>query len=43
MSEILDKLLITGISDRDETIRRAVLASLDPKFDQLLAQPENLR
>ena len=42
MSDILDKLLIIGISDRDDTIRRAVLASLDTKFDQLLAQPENL-
>jgi FKBP12-rapamycin complex-associated protein len=41
-SDVLDKLLILGISDRDDSIRRAVMAALDKKFDQLLAQPENL-
>eukprot|EP01119_Soliformovum_irregulare_P016010 TRINITY_DN4594_c0_g1_i2.p1 TRINITY_DN4594_c0_g1~~TRINITY_DN4594_c0_g1_i2.p1 ORF type:complete len:2365 (-),score=692.80 TRINITY_DN4594_c0_g1_i2:62-7156(-) len=42
MSEILEKLLIVGITDRNPAIRQAVLASLDTPFDNYLAQPENL-
>jgi hypothetical protein len=31
-----------GIADTDWTIRRAILTSLDARFDQYLAQAENL-
>lgn len=43
MAEILEKLLIVGITDRDPTIRQAVFNNLDTAFDDTLAQPENLR
>lgn len=41
--EILDRLLILGISDPDPSVRIAVIASLDTKFDEDLALAENLR
>jgi serine/threonine-protein kinase mTOR len=55
VSEVLDKLLIVGIADpgaqcggggadgADPTIRLAILASLDSRFDHFLAQAESIR
>eukprot|EP00004_Rigifila_ramosa_P027283 TRINITY_DN882_c0_g1_i1.p1 TRINITY_DN882_c0_g1~~TRINITY_DN882_c0_g1_i1.p1 ORF type:complete len:2377 (-),score=590.06 TRINITY_DN882_c0_g1_i1:39-6899(-) len=43
VSEVLEKLLTVGIADPDPSIRLAVLASLDSRFDLHLAQAENLR
>ncbi|KAJ3221904.1 phosphatidylinositol kinase- protein kinase tor1, partial [Clydaea vesicula] len=43
VSEILNKLLVVGISDLDPNIRFVVLSSLDERFDHHLAQAENVR
>ncbi len=43
MSKVLLKLLETGISDPDQSIRRTVISNLDPYFDPFLAQQDNLR
>lgn len=43
VAEVLERLLMVGISDADHNIRRTVLLSLDPRFDPFLAQAENLR
>ncbi|KAL9656580.1 hypothetical protein ABK040_012162 [Willaertia magna] len=43
MGNVISKLLTVGITDVDFTIRKAVLSSLDPKFDHYLALSDNLR
>lgn len=43
VGEILEKLLIVGITDTDPIIRQIVLSSLDERFDRHLAQAENVR
>eukprot|EP00697_Spironema_sp_BW2_P017838 gnl/Spiro4/9656_TR5124_c0_g1_i1.p1 gnl/Spiro4/9656_TR5124_c0_g1~~gnl/Spiro4/9656_TR5124_c0_g1_i1.p1 ORF type:complete len:2413 (+),score=551.86 gnl/Spiro4/9656_TR5124_c0_g1_i1:148-7386(+) len=43
VAEVLEKLLITGVSDTDMDIRLTVMQCLDARFDQHLAQAENLR
>ncbi|XP_004346781.2 TOR pathway phosphatidylinositol 3-kinase TorA [Capsaspora owczarzaki ATCC 30864] len=43
IGEVLEKLLIVGIADPDSDIRWSVLSSLDDRFDNYLAQAENLR
>ncbi|KAJ3215347.1 phosphatidylinositol kinase- protein kinase tor1 [Dinochytrium kinnereticum] len=43
VGEILEKLLMVGITDADFTIRQTVLSSLDVQFDRHLAHPENIR
>lgn len=43
VGEVLEKLLTVGISDPDSSIRHAVLASLDSRFDFYLSLAENLR
>ncbi|XP_013416422.1 serine/threonine-protein kinase mTOR-like [Lingula anatina] len=42
VADVLNKLLMVGITDSDPDIRFCVLASLDEKFDSHLAQAENL-
>ncbi|KAL3862460.1 hypothetical protein ACJMK2_008424 [Sinanodonta woodiana] len=42
VGEVLNKLLVVGITDTDSDIRFCVLASLDERFDDHLAQAENL-
>jgi FKBP12-rapamycin complex-associated protein len=42
VSQVLERLLTVGIADTDWTIRRTILSSLDRRFDQFLAQAENL-
>ncbi|XP_064598762.1 serine/threonine-protein kinase mTOR-like [Liolophura sinensis] len=42
VAEVLNKLLVVGITDSDSDIRYCVLASLDERFDPHLAQAENL-
>ncbi|KAL6080518.1 Serine/threonine-protein kinase tor1 [Balamuthia mandrillaris] len=43
IGEVLEKMLVIGISDPDPTIRTTVLSCLDSRFDHHLAQAENLR
>ncbi|KAJ3103710.1 phosphatidylinositol kinase- protein kinase tor1 [Phlyctochytrium bullatum] len=43
VGEILEKLLMVGITDADFIIRQTVLSSLDERFDHHLAHPENIR
>jgi len=43
VAQVLERLLMVGIADPDPEIRQRVLASLDPRFDPLLAQADNLR
>jgi FKBP12-rapamycin complex-associated protein len=43
LAEIIERLLVLGISDPDPTIRRTVLENLDPRLDSYLADAENLR
>eukprot|EP01117_Protostelium_nocturnum_P012841 TRINITY_DN4758_c0_g1_i1.p1 TRINITY_DN4758_c0_g1~~TRINITY_DN4758_c0_g1_i1.p1 ORF type:complete len:2361 (-),score=843.62 TRINITY_DN4758_c0_g1_i1:69-7151(-) len=43
LSEVLERLLVVEITDQDASIRRAVLAAFDPRFDTLLARPEMLK
>ncbi|BFZ23557.1 hypothetical protein BsWGS_26596 [Bradybaena similaris] len=42
VAEVLNKLLVVGITDSDADIRYCVLTSLDEHFDPHLAQAENL-
>jgi FKBP12-rapamycin complex-associated protein len=42
VSEVLEKLLLVGITDEDPDIRFCVLSSLDERFDSHLAQAECL-
>ncbi|GFS18339.1 serine/threonine-protein kinase mTOR [Elysia marginata] len=42
VAEVLNKLLVVGITDSDADIRYCVLTSLDERFDPHLAQAENL-
>ncbi|XP_059160425.1 serine/threonine-protein kinase mTOR-like [Physella acuta] len=42
VAEVLNKLLVVGITDSDADIRYNVLSSLDERFDPHLAQAENL-
>ncbi|WAR26259.1 MTOR-like protein [Mya arenaria] len=42
VAEVLNKLLVVGITDVDPDIRLCVLGSLDQRFDDHLAQAENL-
>eukprot|EP01105_Mastigella_eilhardi_P021948 TRINITY_DN5365_c0_g1_i1.p1 TRINITY_DN5365_c0_g1~~TRINITY_DN5365_c0_g1_i1.p1 ORF type:complete len:2426 (-),score=601.66 TRINITY_DN5365_c0_g1_i1:7080-14204(-) len=43
VAQVLQKLLMIGIADPEPQVRRTVLKLLDPRFDQHLAQAENLR
>eukprot|EP01094_Clydonella_sp_ATCC50884_P002485 TRINITY_DN1189_c0_g1_i1.p1 TRINITY_DN1189_c0_g1~~TRINITY_DN1189_c0_g1_i1.p1 ORF type:complete len:2421 (+),score=972.86 TRINITY_DN1189_c0_g1_i1:126-7265(+) len=43
VSEVIENLLLVGIADPDPSIRRAVLAALDERFDAHLAMAANLR
>ena len=43
VAEVLEKLLIVGIADPDANIRYTVLSSIDERYDNHLAQAENLR
>lgn len=43
VSQVIDKLLSVGVGDPEPEIRCTVLQSLDWKFDQHLAKPENVR
>ncbi|KAI8620292.1 armadillo-type protein [Chytriomyces sp. MP71] len=43
VGEVLEKLLVVGITDPDPTIRQTVMSSLDERFDHHLAQAENIR
>jgi len=43
LSEVIERLLLVGISDVDPAIRHTVLLHLDPTLDAFLAAPENLR
>ena len=43
VSDILERLLSVAIADQDVTIRTAVLASLDQRFDHHLSQAQLLR
>ncbi|KAJ3067743.1 phosphatidylinositol kinase- protein kinase tor1 [Podochytrium sp. JEL0797] len=43
VGEVLEKLLVVGITDPDPIIRQTVMASLDERFDHHLAQAENIR
>ncbi|XP_064642053.1 serine/threonine-protein kinase mTOR-like isoform X1 [Lineus longissimus] len=42
VADVLNKLLVVGITDSDPDIRTCVLISLDERFDPHLAQAENL-
>jgi phosphatidylinositol kinase/protein kinase (PI-3 family) len=43
IADVVQKLVILGITDRDATIRKTVFEVLDSRFDGFLAQPEILR
>ncbi|TYZ64094.1 hypothetical protein PybrP1_009121 [[Pythium] brassicae (nom. inval.)] len=43
VTAVLERLLTVGIADTEASIRLQVLASLDSRFDPLLAQDDNLR
>ncbi|KAF8978704.1 phosphatidylinositol kinase- protein kinase tor1 [Entomortierella lignicola] len=43
VGEVLEKLLLVGISDPESSIRRTILTSLDERFDRHLAKAENVR
>ncbi|KAG0047331.1 phosphatidylinositol kinase- protein kinase tor1 [Gryganskiella cystojenkinii] len=43
VGEVLDRLLLVVTSDPDATIRQAILASLDERFDRHLAKAEHVR
>lgn len=42
IQEVIHKLLVTAVIDTDKDVRKAVLESLSPKFDNYLAQVPNL-
>lgn len=43
VSDVIEKLLTTGVADPHPDIRQTVLVSLDPRFDRHLAKAENVR
>jgi FKBP12-rapamycin complex-associated protein len=43
VNEIIERLLVVGITDPDSNIRQTVLLALDERFDHHLAQSENVR
>jgi serine/threonine-protein kinase mTOR len=43
LAEVIERLLVLGISDPDPAIRRTVLENLDSRLDNYLADSENLR
>ncbi len=43
VSEVLEKLLVTAVSDQEPHIRLAVLECLGPRFDCFLAQASSIR
>ena len=43
VAHVLERLLMVGVADPDADIRQCVLSSLEPRFDPLLAQADNLR
>ncbi|KAJ3394189.1 phosphatidylinositol kinase- protein kinase tor1 [Entophlyctis sp. JEL0112] len=43
VGEVLEKLIVVGITDADPKIRQTVIFSLDERFDHHLAQAENIR
>ncbi|KAI4162793.1 MAG: hypothetical protein LQ342_003510 [Letrouitia transgressa] len=43
VADVVERLLVMGVADPDPEIRQTVLRSLDTKFDQHLATPENIR
>jgi len=43
LSQLLQRLVMMAITDPDPAVRFEVLASLDPRFDVLLVEEENLR
>ena len=43
LSEVIERLLLVGISDVDPAIRHTVLIHLEPTLDAFMAAPENLR
>ncbi|KAJ3318282.1 phosphatidylinositol kinase- protein kinase tor1, partial [Blyttiomyces sp. JEL0837] len=43
VGEVLERLLIVGITDSDYAIRQTVLSSFDERFDHHLAQAENIK
>ena len=43
VGDIISKLLIVGISDRNPEIRRTVLSSLEPRYDVFLGSAQNLK
>jgi FKBP12-rapamycin complex-associated protein len=42
IQDVIHKLLVTAVTDTDEEVRKTVLGSLSPKFDNYLAQVANL-
>ncbi|OXA52223.1 Serine/threonine-protein kinase mTOR [Folsomia candida] len=42
VADVLNKLLVVGITDSDPEVRFSVLENLDEIFDSYLSQPENL-
>jgi len=42
IQDVIQKLLVTAVTDTDKDVRKAVLESLSPKFDHYLAQVANL-
>jgi FKBP12-rapamycin complex-associated protein len=43
MGDVLERLLAVGVADPNPSIREVVLSRLDERFDQHLAQAENIR
>ena len=42
VAEVVERLLMVGVADPDPNIRRAVLLSLDAKFNRHLSKPHNV-
>ena len=42
VAEVVERLLMVGVADYDPEIRRAVIRSLDAKFNRHLSKPHNL-
>lgn len=43
VGDVIQRLLTLGVADVDPDIRRTVLQALDPRFDNHLSKPENIR
>ena len=43
VGDIISRLLVVGISDKDPEIRRIILSSLEPRYDMFLGSSENLK